>query len=547
MKGSEKQSGEGLDPKLLLRLVDQMQHEKNVKRDVIFEGIEAALQMAAQKHFGEETDIVVTIDRDSGQIHARKGEEEINTSIFDPTTFGRIVAQSAKQVMIQKIREAESNSLYEEYSKLKGELIVGAVQRHEGGAAIVSLGKTEAILPRGEQIPGETHHIGERIKAVILEVKRAGQRVKIILSRTHPDFVRRLFENEIPEIAERIIEIKAIAREAGYRTKIAVSSIDLKVDCVGACVGVRGSRIKNVVDELGGERIDIVRWNDSLQVLIPNALQPAQVEDVFLYARLGRAIVLVKEDQLSLAIGRRGQNVRLASKLVGWDIEIMTTEELTESIEKAQNWFLELPAATDEMVEAFITEGFLSFTDLTFVEPAELAELANVTEDQAEEIIAYAEEAAERVEAEAEEARVAEAAARAAAEAAGETVPAAQAAAPQAGAALLEGGGRVQDPKLAFQNLFRSDVEEAAPPEQEAAAAADQAAESAAPEQEAAAADQAAESDPAAVGYQPESAEQPERAEGQPAEAPAPEAASQPAQHADGPAPEHAGENLPGA
>ena len=169
--------------------------------------------------------------------------------------------------MIQKIREAECNAVFDEYSAMKGDLVNGTHRpRFEGGAAIVTLGKTEALLPRGEQIPGETHHVGERVKAVILDVRKSGHRVKIILSRTHPDFVRQLFENEIPEIADRTIEIKAVAREAGYRTKIAVSSIDMKVDCVGACVGVRGSRIKNIVDELGGERIDIVRWNDSLQV-----------------------------------------------------------------------------------------------------------------------------------------------------------------------------------------------------------------------------------------------------------------------------------------
>src|SRR5947209_14977398 len=189
-----------------------------------------------------------------------------------PELLGSIAAQSAKQVMIQKIREAECNAVFDEFLKQKGDLVHGTVQRFEGGAATVSLGKSEAILPRGEQIPGETHHVGERIKAVILEVKKVGHRVRIILSRTHPDFVRQLFENEIPEIADRTIEIKAVAREAGYRTKVAVSSIDLKVDCVGACVGVRGSRIKNIVDELGGERIDIVRWNDALQVLVPNAL-----------------------------------------------------------------------------------------------------------------------------------------------------------------------------------------------------------------------------------------------------------------------------------
>src|SRR5688572_2012 len=377
----------------VLRIVDQMHHEKNIPRDIIFEGIEAALQLATQKRFGEESGVVVTIDRDSGEIHAKKGEE-----VIDPAELGRIAAQSAKQVMIQKIREAECNAVFDEYAAMKGDLVHGPIARHEGGAGIVTLGKTESILPRGEQIPGETHHVGERIKAVILDVRKVGHRVKIILSRNHPDFVRRLFENEIPEIADRTIEIKAISREAGYRAKIAVSSIDLKVDCVGACVGVRGSRIKNVVDELGGERIDIVRWNDSLQVMIPNALQPAQIEEVFLYARLGRAVVLVKEDQLSLAIGRRGQNVRLASKLVGWDIEIMTHDELDEGVSKAEGWFSQLPNISDEIIEAFIEEGFLSYDDLTFIEPADMAELAGVTEEHAEEIIAFAEDAALRVE-----------------------------------------------------------------------------------------------------------------------------------------------------
>jgi N utilization substance protein A len=394
----------------LLRVVDMMHREKNISKEIIFEGIEAAVQLASAKHFGEEEGVLVRIDRDSGEITAQRGEE-----VIDPELLGRIAAQSAKQVMIQKIREAECNATFDEYAAQKGDLVHGTVQRFEGGSASVSLGKAESILPRSEQIPGETHHVGERVKAVILDVRKVGQRVKIVLSRTHTDFVRRLFENEIPEIADRTIEIKALAREAGYRAKIAVSSIDLKVDCVGACVGVRGSRIKNIVDELGGERIDIVRWNDSLQVMIPNALQPAQIEEVFLYPRLGRAIVLVKEDQLSLAIGRRGQNVRLASKLVGWDIEIMTHEELNEGIERAEGWFRQIPGMMDELVEVFIEEGFLSYDDLTFMEPAQLAELAGVTEEQATEMIAFAEEAAERVEEETKAAKAAEAEARAAA------------------------------------------------------------------------------------------------------------------------------------
>ncbi len=378
----------------LLRVIDLMHREKNIPKDVIFEGIEAAVQLATERHYPDtEEEIAVSIDRGTGNIQALKGAE-----VIDPELLGRIAAQSAKQMMIQKIREAECNAVFDEYAGMKGDLVQGTVQRFEGGAATVTVGKSESILPRGEQIPGETHHVGERVKAVILDVRKVGHRVKIILSRTHPDFVRRLFENEIPEIADRTIEVKAVAREAGYRTKIAVSSIDVKVDCVGACVGVRGSRIKNIVDELGGERIDIVRWNDSLQVMIPNALQPAQIEEVFLYSMLGRAIVLVKEDQLSLAIGRRGQNVRLASKLVGWDIEIMTHDELNEGIERAVGWFSGVPHATEQLVEALIEGGFLSFDDLTFLETTQLAELAGVTEEQAEEMIAYAEDEAERVE-----------------------------------------------------------------------------------------------------------------------------------------------------
>jgi N utilization substance protein A len=259
----------------------------------------------------------------------------------------------------------------------------------------VSLGSLEAILPRSEQIPGESHHPNERIRAVIFEVKPQGSRVKVVLSRTRPQLVQRLFEQEIPEIAEGVITVNAMAREPGYRSKVAVSSSDQRVDCVGACVGVRGNRIKNIVDELAGERIDIVRWSDDPEVLIPNALQPAEVDQVLLCDMIGRAIVLVREDQLSLAIGRRGQNVRLASKLCGWDIEIMTAEELEEQIERAVAGFSQLEGVNEELAQALVEQGYLSYDDLSVIEPDALMEMGGLTAEQVDRIVEQAEQRAE--------------------------------------------------------------------------------------------------------------------------------------------------------
>jgi transcription termination/antitermination protein NusA len=236
------------------------------------------------------------------------------------------------------------------------------------------------------------------VRAVIMDVRKAGSRVKIILSRTHVDLVRRLFELEIPEVADHVIEVRSLAREAGYRSKVAVSCFDSKIDCVGACVGVRGSRIKSVVDELVGERIDIVRWNDSLQVLVPNALQPAEVEDVILCPMLGKVIVLVLEDQLSLAIGKKGQNVRLASKLVGWDIHVMTQEKLDEQIDKSMSAFSQIPGVTSELAEDLVVQGFFTFDDLSVIEPDQLAELGSLTPEQCEAIIEVADIEAAREE-----------------------------------------------------------------------------------------------------------------------------------------------------
>ena len=363
----------------VLRIVDAIHREKNIPKEVIFEAIEAALVSALRKHYGEESEVVVAIDRATGATAAAHNGEPLSEEVV-----GRIGAQTAKQVMIQKIREAERDSLFDEYSAEAGQLVTGSVQRYEGGTATVQLSNTEAILPRSEQIPGETHHVGERVRATIFEVRKAGSRVKIILSRIRTDLVQRMFEQEIPEIADGVIEIRAMAREPGYRTKVAVSSTDQRVDCVGACVGVRGNRIKNIVDELAGERIDIVRWNDDMQVLIPNALQPAEVDEVILCQLLGRAIVLVREDQLSLAIGRRGQNVRLGSKLCGWDIEIMTREELDESIERAVASFSAMEGIAPEVAEALVGEGFLSYDDLSIIETDQLMEMSGLTEEQVE-------------------------------------------------------------------------------------------------------------------------------------------------------------------
>jgi N utilization substance protein A len=390
-----------MNPSEVLRIVDAIHRDKNIDKEIVFEGIEAALVSAAKKHYGEEANIEVKIGRDDGSITATLDGQMLDSE----ETVGRIGAQTAKQVMIQKIREAERDALYDEYHELIGQMVSGIIQRYEGGAATVTLTNVEAILPRGEQIPGETHHVNERVRTTVFEVRKSGSRVKVILSRARPQLVQRLFEQEIPEIADGVIEIRAMAREPGYRSKVAVASSDARVDCVGACVGVRGNRIKNIVDELAGERIDIVRWDDNLEVLIPNALQPAEVEQVILCKMLGRAIVLVREDQLSLAIGRRGQNVRLASKLSGWDIEIMTQEELAESIERAIQGYRSLSGVEAELADKLVEEGFLSYDDLSIIEPDELMAMGNLSEEQASAIVTQAETLAEQAEIAAAEAR----------------------------------------------------------------------------------------------------------------------------------------------
>lgn len=307
----------------LLRLVDVIHRDKDIPAELIFQGLESAVGAAVKKRLGAGEDLVVAIDRKSGEISI---EDDEGVYEFDLAELGRIAAQAFKQGFIQKIREAERDVLYDDYEARVGQIVNGTVQRYDGDALVVNLGRAEASLPREERVRGETFGPGDRIRAIVLEVRKDGPRVRITISRTHPDLVRRLFELEVPEIADSIIEIKRVVREPGYRTKMAVISQDPKIDCIGACVGVRGSRIKAVIDELRGERIDIIRWSDSLETLVMNGLKPALIhlENIYPEVEAHSVTVVVDDDQQSLAIGKKGQNVRLASRLCGWDIDIKT-------------------------------------------------------------------------------------------------------------------------------------------------------------------------------------------------------------------------------
>ena len=388
-----------MNPQDILRYVDSMHREKNIDQEIVFSAIEAALQTAAKRQYGEESDIVVQLDRQNGQIKAFLAGEPLGDD-----QIGRIGAQTAKQVIIQKVKEAERDALMIEYRDQIGQIVNGVIGRADGGVATVQLGNVEAILPRSEQIPGETLHANERVRAVVYEVRATGNRIRVVLSRTRPQFVQRLFEQEIPELSEGVISIDSISREPGYRSKVAVSSVDSQVDPIAVCVGYRGSRIKAVREELAGEHIDVVRYSEDPEVLIPNALQPATVEQVLLCDLIGRAIVLVQEDQLSLAIGRRGQNVRLASKLCGWDIEIMTGGELEEQIERAVAGFSTIEGVTAEIAQSLVEQGYLSYDDLSVIEPDALMEMGSLTAEEVDRIVEQAElRAAEAEEAAAEE------------------------------------------------------------------------------------------------------------------------------------------------
>lgn len=394
----------------LIRIVDGIAREKNIEREQVYADVEQAIASGLRKQYNTEdtTEFQVTLDRTSGDISVDRGGESLPIS-----SMGRIAAQTVKQVMIQLLRQDERGSIYEEFKDKVGTIVNGTVARFEGGAMIVSLTRNvEAIMPRAEQIPGEAHQPGERVQGLITEVRDTPSAVKIIMSRSHPELIKRLFEREVPEVGERTIEIKALAREAGHRTKIAVASVDAKVDAVGACVGVRGSRIKNIVDELGGEKIDIVRWNESSQVLISNALKPAEVTEVSLCFELGRATVIVKEDQLSLAIGKRGQNVRLAARLTGWDVDILTPAEFKKGIERLDRTLKSIEGVTQEHVDKIVVLGVIDVRDVVEVGEGPLTNELGLDEATAEKVLEACEVEAKIVEVEQEKKKKDEASAK---------------------------------------------------------------------------------------------------------------------------------------
>ncbi len=401
----------------LLQIADAVAREKSIPREVVLESMEDALQRAARSRYGQETEVRAEINPKTGEIRfsrlllvvdqvennatqiamedARKKNPAAQVGdwiaeTLPPFEYGRIPAQAAKQVIVQKVREAERDRQYEEYKDRIGEVINGLVKRVEYGNVIVDLGRSEAIIRRDELIPREMFRPGDRVRAYVYDVRREQRGPQIFLSRTHPQFMAKLFAQEVPEIYDGIIEVKSVARDPGSRAKIAVVSRDSSIDPVGACVGMRGSRVQAVVNELQGEKIDIIPWSVDAATFIVNALQPAEVVKVVLDEDSARIEVVVPDDQLSLAIGRRGQNVRLASQLTGWDIDILTEAEESE---RRQKEFQERTTAfmqaldVDEVVgQLLASEGFRSVEELAYVETAELANIEGFDEETAEEI-----------------------------------------------------------------------------------------------------------------------------------------------------------------
>jgi len=390
----------------LIAVLDYLQREKGIDREVLLQAVEQALLQASKKSVGPARDVRVEIDRKSGDIRAlaklvvveqvqnqhdevsltdarrNHPQIQIGESIeveVTPQNFGRIAAQTAKQAMLQRIRQLEKDMVFNEFKDRSGDIISGTVRRFERSDVVVDLGKIEAVMPSRERVPTEEYQAGDRIRALILSVNNASHGPEIVLSRSHPEFVKRLFELEVTEIADKTVEIKAIAREAGYRTKIAVISRDDKVDPVGACVGMRGMRVKNIVRELAGEKIDITRWDANVRQFVSNALAPAKLKNLIIDEARHSVKIIVDTDQLSLAIGKKGQNARLTSKLTGWGIEIEKEESAAlgfeEKVARAIAELSLIPGIERAAAEILVKSGFHSLEGLLAADLPDLVEI----------------------------------------------------------------------------------------------------------------------------------------------------------------------------
>jgi transcription termination/antitermination protein NusA len=415
----------------LLQIADAVAREKSIDRGIVIAAMEDAIQKAARSRYGSETEVRAEINPKTGEMRLSRlllvvdqvENDAIHISVEDarrrnpaaqvgdyiaeqlpPLEYGRIAAQSAKQVIVQKVREAERDRQYQEFKDRIADVVNGIVKRVEYGNVVVDLGRGEAIVRRDELLPREVFRNGDRIRAYIYDVRREPRGPQIFLSRTHPQFMAKLFAQEVPEIYDNIVEVKAVARDPGSRAKIAVISKDSSVDPVGACVGMRGSRVQAVVNELQGEKIDIIPWSADVATFVVNALAPAEVAKVVLDEERERISVVVPDQQLSLAIGRRGQNVRLASQLTGWDIDILTEQEESErrqaEFEKRTNMFMEALNVDEVVGQLLASEGFNSVEELAMVDQKDIASIEGFDEETASELQARANDYLAQIEAE---------------------------------------------------------------------------------------------------------------------------------------------------
>ena len=404
----------------MLQVAQNVAEEKNINKDEVFEAMEQALEKAARVKYGYDRDIRVNVNRDTGDINlnsylkvvdsidpeegknqilfaeAKKINSEIKLDEYiieklPPFDFGRVAAQNAKGVIIQKVREADKTRQYNEFKDKVGEIAVGVVKRSEFGNFIVDLGKGEAIIKREELIPRETFKNGDRIRSYIYDVKEDSKGYQVFLSRTHPQFLAKLFSQEVPEIFEGIILVKSVARDPGSRAKVSVFTNDSTIDPVGACVGMRGSRVQAVVNELQGEKIDIVMWSENQATFLANALAPAEVSKIFLYEEKNKVEVVIPDEQLSLAIGRKGQNVKLASTLTNLEIDILTEEEESERRQEEfkvkTDMFIEMLDVEDVIAQLLVTEGYVSIQSIANEVSENLEKIEGFDEDVAKEII----------------------------------------------------------------------------------------------------------------------------------------------------------------